>query len=254
MNDDVVSGSEDLVRYLIISDIHANATALETVLADAENFDKIWCLGDLVGYGPSPNECIERIQDFPHVSLAGNHDWATLGKLDLSSFNPIARTAIRWTRKELTSSSRAYLNGLTTHKEIDDFYLAHASPREPVWEYILNTSVALANFEHFSTHFCLVGHTHVPVVFELDKERQQVEALFPPLSEPLELGSHRAITNPGSVGQPRDGDPRASYAMLDDEEMTLEFRRVSYPVGITQERMRARDLPQRLISRLEVGR
>ncbi len=242
------------MHYLIISDIHANLAALEAVLADAPAYDEIWCLGDLVGYGPNPNECIERIEDLPHISLVGNHDWAVLGKLDLNSFNTDARTANAWTQSELTPAAREYLAGLPTHMEHEGFYLVHASPREPVWEYILDANLAYANLAHFSTPICLVGHTHIPIVFELDEERRRCDTLIPPFPGPLALGPHRMILNPGSVGQPRDGDPRASYAMLDAENMTWEFRRVAYPVEITQERMRARGLPRRLIERLEMGR
>jgi diadenosine tetraphosphatase ApaH/serine/threonine PP2A family protein phosphatase len=242
------------VQYLIISDIHANLAALEAVLDDAPPFDEVWCLGDLVGYGPEPNECIQRVRALPHTSLAGNHDWAALGKLDLNSFNAIARAANEWTQQQLTASSRAYLMGLSPSLQRGDFTLAHASPREPVWEYIMAASTAYQNFEHFSTSFCLVGHTHVPVVFELDEEDDRCRALLPPLLEPLKLGERRAIINPGSVGQPRDGDPRAAYAILDTDEMTFQFRRVAYPIRTTQEHMRAEGLPRRLIDRLQVGR
>jgi len=242
------------VHYLIISDIHANLAAMEAVLADAPAFDEIWCLGDLVGYGPNPNECIERLQDFPHISLAGNHDKAALGKLNLNTFNTDARYANTWTQSELKPAPREYLSGLPTHTEKNGFYMAHASPREPVWEYILDENLAYANFAYFSTPICLVGHTHVPVVFELDEQRQCCNGLISPFPDSLELGPRRMIINPGSVGQPRDGDPRASYAILDTENMTWKFRRTDYPVEITQERMRARGLPRRLIERLDVGR
>ena len=242
------------MRYLVLSDIHANLAALEAVLEDAPDFDEVWCLGDLVGYGPKPNECIERVRGLPHTSLAGNHDWAALGKLDLSSFNTIARTANEWTQRQLTSSSRGYLNGLSPSLQQGGFAMAHASPREPIWEYIMDTHTARENFEHFQTPYCLVGHTHVPVLFELDEDRGRCEALLPPLPEPVNLGSHRAIINPGSVGQPRDGDPRASYALLDTDEMTWSFHRVAYPIEVTQERMEAAGLPRRLIDRLEMGR
>lgn len=242
------------MRYLILSDIHANLMALEAVLADAPAFDKIWCLGDLVGYGPNPNECVERLQDFSHLSLAGNHDWAALGKTDLDNFNTDARIANAWTQAELTLRVREYLEALPASIEQEGFFLAHASPREPVWEYILDANVARANFAYFSTRICLVGHTHIPIIFVWDEQRGRAETLLPPLSEPLALGRHRMLINPGSVGQPRDGDPRASYALLDTTSMTCEFRRVAYPVAITQERMRARGLPRRLIDRLEFGR
>jgi predicted phosphodiesterase len=224
------------VQYLVISDIHANLAALEAVLEDAPDFDELWCLGDLVGYGPKPNECIERVRGFAHTSLAGNHDWAALGKLDLSSFNAVARAANEWTQRQLTSSSRTYLGSLSPSLQQGDFALAHASPREPVWEYIMDTSTAYQNFEYFSTPFCLVGHTHVPVLFQLDEENQRCEALVPPLPEPVDLSPRRAIIN------------------LDSDDMTWTFRRVSYPIEVMQEQMRASGLPRRLIDRLEIGR
>jgi len=242
------------VQCLVISDIHANLAALEAVLDDAPDFDELWCLGDLVGYGPRPNECIDRVRSLPHTSLAGNHDQAALGKLSLSSFNAVARAANEWTQRELTSNSRTYLSGLSPSLQQGEFSLAHGSPREPVWEYIMDADVACRNFEHFSTAVCLVGHTHVPVLFELDETHGRCRAELPPFPEPLQLGPARAIINPGSVGQPRDGDPRASYAFLDTDEVTWEFRRVSYPVEVTQERMRAEGLPRHLIDRLQVGR
>ncbi len=242
------------MQVLVLSDVHANLAALEAVLEDAPDFDTVWCLGDLVGYGPKPNECIDRVRGFPHTCLAGNHDWATLGKLDLNTFNTVARAANEWTQQQLTSSSRKYLAGLSPSLELDDFTLAHASPREPIWEYIMDTSTAYQNFEHFPTPYCLVGHTHVPVLFRLNQEDQRCEAVLPPLPEPIKLGEFRAIINPGSVGQPRDGDPRASYAVLDTDEMSWTFHRVPYSIELTQERMRASGLPRRLIDRLEIGR
>jgi len=242
------------VRYLILSDIHANLPALEAVLLDAPPYDEVWCLGDLVGYGPNPNECIERVQELPHISLAGNHDWAVLGKLDLSSFNLDARIANMWAQTELTPEAREYLSELPVQMERDGICIVHASPREPVWEYVLDVDVAYSNFAYFPTAICLLGHSHIPLVFTLDEQRRRCEATIPPLFEPLPIGSRRMILNPGSVGQPRDGDPRASYAILDTDNATWELRRVTYPVEIVQERMRARGLPQRLISRLELGR
>jgi diadenosine tetraphosphatase ApaH/serine/threonine PP2A family protein phosphatase len=240
--------------YLIISDIHANLGALEAVLADTPSFDEIWCLGDLVGYGPNPNECVERLQDFPHISLAGNHDWAAMGRLDLSNFNVDARVANTWTQSVLKPAVREYLDELPTHMEISGFYMAHGSPREPVWEYLLDAKPAYANFAYFSAPVCMVGHTHIPLVFKLDEQQQRCDTMISPFPNPLKLNSGRMIVNPGSVGQPRDGDPRASYALLDADSLTWEFHRVAYPVEITQERMRARGLPARLIDRLGIGR
>jgi diadenosine tetraphosphatase ApaH/serine/threonine PP2A family protein phosphatase len=244
------------MRYLVISDIHANQTALSAVLADAGSFDFVWCLGDLVGYGPDPNECIDQLRDLPHLSLAGNHDWAALGKLDNMSFNSDARIASIWTRSELSPSSRDYLDALPTHLVQDQFTLAHASPRQPVWEYVLDPLIAQRNFTYFQTPFCLVGHTHIPVVFcQLDDNPSGCITLVPPYDGPIHLEIEgRLILNPGSVGQPRDGNPQACYAILDTEAMTWEHRRVPYAFQITQERMRARDLPSRLIERLEYGR
>jgi len=242
------------VRYLVISDIHANRPALEAVLKDAGSFEAIWCLGDLVGYGPDPNECVERIQDFKHICIAGNHDWAALGRLSLDNFNLDARLANNWTREELAPEPREYLESLPIQVEQDDFTLVHGSPREPIWEYILDADMAAVNFRHFSTPICLIGHTHIPIAFALDEERERCYPLVPPYSGPISPGPHRMFLNPGSVGQPRDGDPRASYAILDTEANTWELRRVAYPIEITQERMRARNMPRRLIERLEVGR
>lgn len=242
------------MRCLVLSDIHANRPALEAVLQDAGSFDVIWCLGDLVGYGPDPNECVERIQEFDPVCLAGNHDWAALGKLGLDDFNVDARMASRWTRETLTPQALEYLTNLPTNLVEEGYTLTHGSPREPVWEYLLDASIATINFGYFETDICFVGHTHIPLLFVLNDERGRCYPITPPFSGPIQLGPHRMIVNPGSVGQPRDGDPRASYAILDTEANTWEHRRVAYPVEITQERMRARNLPRRLIDRLALGR
>jgi predicted phosphodiesterase len=244
------------MRYLVISDIHANQPAFSSVLSDAGSFDFVWCLGDVVGYGPNPNECIEQLRELPHFSLAGNHDWAALGKLDLTSFNSDARTASLWTQSELTTASRLYLESLATNDVKGDFTLAHASPRQPVWEYVLDPLIARRNFAYFDTPYCLVGHTHIPVLFVQEDDHQSgCRTLVPPFPGPISLETGgRFILNPGSVGQPRDGNPFASYAILDTERMTWEHHRVPYPIEITQERMRARNLPPRLIERLEFGR
>ena len=244
------------MRYLIISDIHANQAALAAVLADAGSFDFVWCLGDLVGYGPDPNECIDQLRDLPHLSLAGNHDWAALGKLDITSFNSDARIASLWTQSKLSPSSVDYLDSLSTSMAEDQFTLAHASPRQPVWEYVLDPLIAQRNFAHFETPYCLVGHTHIPMTFvQVNNNPGGCKTLMPTNGVPMSLKvDGRLILNPGSVGQPRDGNPDTSYALLDSEAMTWEQRRVPYAIEITQERMRARDLPIRLIERLDFGR
>lgn len=241
------------MRYLIISDIHANLLALEAVLADVDSFDTIWCLGDVVGYGPDPNDCVSLLRQNELVCLAGNHDWAALGKLNLDTFNADARAAATWTQKMLTEESRAYLDSLPSRVEFDEFTLAHGSPRQPVWEYVLEPLVAYINFLHFKTPYALVGHTHAPVIFELNEEQNSSLVHYPMYGEPISLGGERLIINPGSVGQPRDSDPRAAYALLDSEQMTWEFHRIDYRIEETQNRMRQHGLPHRLVARLQYG-
>jgi len=241
------------VRYLVMSDIHANLPALDAVLANSPPHDAVICLGDLVGYGPNPNECIERVREFVCTCLSGNHDWAVLGKLDLHSFNRDARAANEWTREALTPRSAEYLRTLPPRAELDGVTVVHASPREPIWEYVLDARVALANFEHFSTPICLIGHSHIPLLYVLDDEGERCTGSILESSDQVVLDSHRAMLNPGSVGQPRDGDPRASYAILDMDEWTWEVHRVTYPVHEVQAQMRACKLPSRLVDRLAIG-
>ncbi len=242
------------MRYLVISDVHGNFPALQMVLQDAPAFDAVLCLGDLVGYGPNPNECVERVQEFPLTCIVGNHDWGTIGRADLLIFNNDARQALYWTQHELSSENRAFISDLPTTVRIDDFLLVHGSPREPIWEYLVDVRSARENFLGYAFNIALVGHTHLPLALEWLEETRQARILLPDGETPLALSGRRLILNPGSVGQPRDGNPRASYAILDTEQMTWEFRRVAYAVEITQERMRARGLPQRLIDRLQFGR
>ncbi len=242
------------MRILIISDIHANLTAFETVLKDAEGeWDYVWCLGDVVGYGPDPNECVELLRSLPHLCLAGNHDWAALGRLDVRTFNPDARFAVEWTQDTLTDENLAYLEALPTTFVIGSFTLTHGSPREPVWEYILEPIVAALNFPHFETPYCFVGHTHQPVIYQLVSDNGDTEALAPRYGARHNLNDYRQIINPGSVGQPRDSNPNAAYGILDTAEMYFEHRRIPYDIRRTQERMRSHGLPERLVTRLEHG-
>jgi diadenosine tetraphosphatase ApaH/serine/threonine PP2A family protein phosphatase len=243
------------MRCLILSDIHSNLEAFETVLDDAGPTDQVWCLGDVVGYGPDPNACVELLRSLPHLCIAGNHDWATLGKLDLRDFNPDAREANLWNRQQLTPDNLAYLEDLPQTLIQGKFTLFHGSPRHPIWEYIIYASTAQINFAHFGTPFCFVGHTHTPVIFRLslDEDAATCEPLLPSLNGSLLLGPERLIINPGSVGQPRDGDPRASYAILDDETLTIEYHRVAYPIEKTQAKMMEHNLPLRLVLRLGYG-
>lgn len=242
------------MRYLILSDIHGNLPALQMVLADAGHFDAIWCLGDIVGYGPNPDECVNRLREFPHVCVAGNHDWGAIGRADPFIFNNEARQALSWTRTELAFENLRYLAELPSLVQLEGTLMAHGSPREPIWEYLLDAETARAGFAAADFTLGLVGHTHIPLIFEWLETTRSVRLLLPDWEAPLPLEGRRLIINPGSVGQPRDGDPRAAYAILDTEAGTWEARRVAYPVEITQERMRARGLPQRLVDRLELGR
>jgi predicted phosphodiesterase len=244
------------MRYLVISDIHANLPAFEAVLEDAKGqYDKVWCLGDVVGYGPHCNECIELLASLDAVCVAGNHDWATLGRLDMDDFNPDARAVLSWTHRQLTQRNLRFLEQLSEKAVEGEFTLVHGSPRHPIWEYILYPSVAQANFAYFDTRCCLVGHTHSAVIFQADGAGDELYAAYLPdfNQGPAPLAEARLIINPGSVGQPRDGDPRASYALLDVDQLTLECRRVAYPVERTQESMQKYGLPPRLIGRLTFG-
>lgn len=243
------------MRTLVISDIHANLIALEAVLEHAGgSWDRLWFLGDLVGYGPNPNECVERLRKLePAAALSGNHDWAVLDKLDTEEFNDDARWAVNWTRGELTADNLTYLDTLPPLRVDELFTLAHGSPRHPVWEYILDLQTAWENFEYFVTPLCLVGHSHIPALFLLNDELAEPEFYMAADGDMIDLSRGRMIINPGSVGQPRDGDPRAAYALLDDEAHTWELHRVPYDIAETQRRMREHKMPRRLVERLEYG-
>ena len=248
------------MRVLIISDIHANLTAFKAVLEDTKDkWDVIWFLGDLVGYGPDPNECVAELQKYNHIALSGNHDQAVLGNLDIKSFNREAVAAITWTQEAISDETKEYLANCPSKHVEGIFTLAHASPRYPVWEYILDPHTAAENFGWFETEYCIVGHTHVPVMFEEHNNgHRTIVVRMPNYGEmvppyPLSEGNGRLIINPGSVGQPRDSDPRAAYALLDTDEMTWEYKRVEYPVAEVQERMQRFGMPQRLIDRLAHG-
>jgi len=246
------------MRILIISDIHANLTAFKAVLEHAKNkWDVIWFLGDLVGYGPDPDECVQELQKYNHIALSGNHDQAVLGNLDIKSFNREAKFAITWTQEAISSETESYLQNLPSKQVEGDFTLAHASPRYPVWEYILDPLTASENFNWFQTEFCLVGHTHVPVIFEERLNGFRKVNVRPPQygqgHDALFLGPERLIINPGSVGQPRDSDPRAAYALLDTESMTWSYQRAPYAIREVQERMEKFGMPKRLVNRLAYG-
>ena len=243
------------MRILIVSDIHANLVALETVLRNAGEFDRIWCLGDIVGYGPEPDTCVERLRSFDPVCVAGNHDWAAIDKLDLEEFNPDARRAAIWTRDQLGVQNLDWLHSLPERipTQAEKFTLTHGSPRYPIWEYVLTPAVARINFDFFDTQVCLIGHTHVPVIYRYHRDEHAATAEPLPEDIPVALDVDRLMINPGSVGQPRDGDARAAFALLDLDAMTLTHHRVEYNIVATQLKMGQAKLPKRLITRLSYG-
>ncbi len=239
---------------LVISDIHANYTALEAVLKDAGPVDGTWCLGDLVGYGPDPNMVVEEIRSLPNLTcMLGNHDVAILGRMELAAFNGDARRSLTWTSNVLTADNMDFLRSLRHTTDVHgNVTLAHGSPRDPIWEYVLNTLSARLNFEHFTTPFCFVGHSHIQSMFQLDEDKDRVSMALAKVGRQLPL-KPRVIVNPGSVGQPRDRDPRAAYALFDPEPATWEARRVEYDIASVQERVRQAGLPEKHAVRLAEG-
>ena len=243
------------MRVLIVSDIHANLEAFQSVIDDADSnggFDQIWELGDLVGYGPDPGGCIDLLRQHANVGVAGNHDLAAVGKLGLEQFNMYAAAAARWTAARLSHEQVDFLRGLPLREEIGDFTAVHGSPRDPVWEYLMSRDSAMANFGEFSTRYCLVGHTHVPFVCRLEENDPVFYEI--PLDVPVPLEKERCIINPGSVGQPRDGVPTASYLLHDSDAETITHHRAAYDIPATQQKMREIRLPDFLIDRLATGR
>jgi len=241
------------MRAAVISDIHSNLHALDAVLADIDgnNADELWCLGDIVGYGPRPNECCNLVRARAAHSLCGNHDLAVLGSLDVGEFAGDAGRAARWTSSELGAEQRAWLETLTPQVYFAGAELYHGSPRDPVWEYVLSEQVALASLEMTAAPLVLVGHSHVALALALHDGF--VEGGLAPADTVAKLGSRRWLLNPGSVGQPRDGDPRAAWLLLDLGERLATFRRVTYDVEQTQAEIRARGLPDGLATRLSHG-
>ena len=245
-----------VLKALIVSDVHSNFEAFSSVIDDASTqgeFDEVWSLGDLVGYGPDPGAVIELLRGFTHRGVAGNHDLASVGLLDLEAFNPYAEAANRWTSGVLSGEEREYLSSLPLRLEVGEFTFAHGSPRDPVWEYVVSIRSAMDNFNHFDTLRCLVGHSHIPFICRLDAQRGAV-FIAPKYGVPYPLGEERLIVNPGGVGQPRDGDPRAAYAIYDSEQETVTHYRIRYDIPATQKKMRTRGLPEYLVERLTYGR
>ena len=243
-----------MTKILVISDVHGNRTALDAVLSDAGTVDETWCLGDVVGYGPQPNECIERIQSLDNLTcMMGNHDYAIIGDEALETFNIDAKKALIWQKTILTDMSNSFLKSLAREAVIHgDVTLAHGSPRDSIWEYVMNTLVARINLAYFKTTWCFVGHSHFQAVFQYHAERNDLTIEIPRHGDRYEL-TERAILNPGSVGQPRDRDPRAAYAIFDPVAHTWQPRRVEYDIKAVQKMILAVGLPSRHAERLSGG-
>jgi predicted phosphodiesterase len=239
------------MRIAVLSDIHGNLPALEAVLAALKPYDAIWQLGAIVGYGPQPDEVVERLRAEGATGVRGNHDSAAIGALDTDSFNDDARAAVEWTAERITTETRDWLPALPLRGEREPFTLVHGSPRDPTWEYVYSAGVARANLPLFETTHCLVGHTHVPLVYR--QRGAKVEGVHVKGEMTYELGDERLVINPGSVGQPRDGDPRASALLYDTDAQTLDWHRVTYSIERVQQLMEHERLPRRLVARLEFG-
>jgi predicted phosphodiesterase len=242
------------MRIAVISDIHSNLSALEAVLGAVGAVDAVWHLGDTVGYGPQPQAVVDRLRAAGAIGVRGNHDDAGGGGTCIEFFNPDGFRAMEWTRTQIDESTRLYLAGLPERRvpEGSGFTLAHGSPSDPIWEYLDSPEVAQANLAAFETPYCLVGHTHVPRVFR--ESRGRMNAMLVERGGRLALDGRRMILNPGSVGQPRDGDPRSSYMLIDIDAGEATWHRVEYDVGATQADMAAAGLPPRLARRLSFGR
>ena len=252
------------MRYLVISDVHGNRFGLEQVLADsAREYDRILCLGDVVGYGAHPNECCQMLRDANALCMMGNHDAAALAQLDISWFNPVATEAILWTRNELSADNKAWLRTLPPQLEFDDqdFQAVHASLREPLEEYIFDAEIAAPNLALMSQSLCLFGHTHHPCVFAAPKDKAQLNSVRDLRAANLAGGEFeieleeelKYLLNPGSCGQPRDGDPRARFAIWDSEERWLHIFAADYNVSLARDAIYQAGLPKVLGDRLLKG-
>ena len=240
------------MRIAVLSDVHSNLHALEAVLREVDQggFDAIWFLGDLVGYGPKPNECAALLQERAAICLAGNHDLVVLGKISIEAFAGEAAAAARWTQTVLDDAARGFLDTLQPQAAAPGAELFHGSPRDPIWDYVLGDEAAFQSFAATSEPLVLVGHSHVALEISDGDDLRGGQA---PAGTTLELGRLRRLLNPGSVGQPRDGDPRAAWLEIDKGAGRATFRRTDYPVGRPQAEMREVGLPDALATRLAFG-
>ena len=239
------------MRVAVVSDVHANLHALEAVLAeiDAQEFDALWCLGDVVGYGPRPNECVAEVRERAAICLAGNHDLVVTGQISSLAFAGEAAAAAAWTRSVLQEPARAFLEALEPAATAPGVELFHGSPRDPVWDYVLSDAAARGSFELTTEPLVLVGHSHVAL--HVADDGLELTAALPGTA--LDLARARRLLNPGSVGQPRDGDRRAAWLEIDNASGRATFRRTEYPVERTQSEMHERGLPRALAERLVHG-
>jgi diadenosine tetraphosphatase ApaH/serine/threonine PP2A family protein phosphatase len=238
----------------VISDVHSNRQALESVLAavDEAAVDEVWCLGDMVGYGADPDVCTRLIRERCDVCLVGNHDLAVLGALDISAFSEAAAVAVEWTRERADEETLEFLGGLEPSGERQGFALFHASPRDPIWEYVLSGLTAELCFDVTDFRVSFIGHSHVALSFDR-QEGRPASGTTRKEGTTLEISVGEWLINPGSTGQPRDGDPRAAWLWLDTEARTVTWRRAEYDIAGAQAAIRAARLPDSLAERLQYG-
>jgi predicted phosphodiesterase len=239
------------MRIAVLSDIHSNLVALDAVLQHAGSVDAIWHLGDVVGYGPEPDAVVARLAERNATGVRGNHDAAAIGGMEIEWFNAEARAAAEWTRDTIEDGTRKWLAALPERLTIGDMTLVHGSPRDPLREYVTDRLTASVNIDLLETRNGLHGHTHVPVAWVAAPDRVVLVHGRDELR--LELDPYRTLLNPGSVGQPRDGDPRAAYLVLDLDARSVSWHRVAYDVAPVQSAIRSAGLPGRLADRLAVG-
>jgi predicted phosphodiesterase len=245
------------MRTAFISDIHSNLEALKTVLADIEkkNVDSVICLGDIIGYGSNPNECVDLIREKCDLCIMGNHDSAVFAPSSELNFNSNALYAITWTSKIISRSSLTFLNDLHMTYETEDYTAVHSTPYDPYqWFYIASIEDALFNFNFFKTKFCFNGHTHVPGIIALNNQSGNIKVYKEKSFRYNPDPEYRYIINVGSVGQPRDGDNRACYAILDTGKKIVEYHRTAYNIQTYQDKMQKSGMPDFLIRRIELGK
>jgi len=244
----------EATRVALLSDVHGNLPAFQAVLDDIqrEGVDARWCLGDLVGYGAQPDECVALARETCDVCLIGNHDMVVIDKLDITEFSHNAAVAAIWTRENIAPESVEYLAALETHGQAGELGLYHASPRDPVWEYVLSTGQAGACMDVMEQRVGAVGHSHVALWFNRGPDNP-VTGEHAPGGTELDLSEGDWIVNPGGVGQPRDGDPRAAWLLLDLQSWTATWHRVEYPIDEAARAIEHAGLPDALSKRLYVG-